>query len=60
MCVAVGLQIMDALDNVCKREGLQLPKQLAAKIAASSKGNMRRAILMLESSKVQRCVSVSC
>lgn len=50
-------QIMEALDNVCRREGLSLPKQLAAKIAANSKGNLRRAILMLESSKVQRRVS---
>ncbi len=53
-------QIMDALETVCKREGLTLPKAFAAKIAANSRGNLRRAILMLETSKVQRCVSWRC
>lgn len=47
-------EIMEVLDNICKREGLMLPRQIAAKLATNCKGNLRRAILMLESSKVQR------
>ena len=47
-------QVMDVLELVCKKESLVLPKQVAAKIAANAKGNLRRAILMLETSKVQR------
>jgi replication factor C subunit 3/5 len=45
---------MDVLEAICKKENLTLPKQIAAKIAANSKGNLRRAILMLETSKVQK------
>ncbi len=48
------VQTMDVLEVIAKKENLTLPKQMAAKIAANSKGNMRRAILMLETAKVQR------
>jgi replication factor C subunit 3/5 len=45
---------MDVLEFVAKKESVALPKQIAAKIAANAKGNLRRAILMLETAKVQR------
>jgi DNA polymerase III delta prime subunit len=51
---------MNVLDSICKKESLVLPKQLAAKIAANCRGNLRRAILTLESSKVQRYVYSFC
>lgn len=47
-------QIITILYNVCKKEGLTLPSELAARIADKSQRNLRRAILMLEACKVQR------
>lgn len=45
---------MQALDAVASREGLSLPKPLAARLAAHSAGNVRRAMLMLEAAKIQQ------
>jgi hypothetical protein len=42
--------------SVCKKEGLSLPIELAERIAVQSNGNLRRAILFLESCKVQQYV----
>eukprot|EP00993_Chasmostoma_nieuportense_P001763 NODE_2614_length_1136_cov_67.844400_g2494_i0.p1 GENE.NODE_2614_length_1136_cov_67.844400_g2494_i0~~NODE_2614_length_1136_cov_67.844400_g2494_i0.p1 ORF type:complete len:346 (+),score=92.55 NODE_2614_length_1136_cov_67.844400_g2494_i0:65-1102(+) len=46
-------EIATVLASVAKKEGLTLPEQLADRIAHSSDRNLRRAILMLESTKVQ-------
>ena len=45
---------MDVLEAISKSEGLTLPKQLAGRIAANCKGNLRRAVLMLETCRVQK------
>jgi len=45
-------QIMSVLDKVARKEGIELPKAFAAKISRASDRNLRRAILMLEASKV--------
>lgn len=42
-----------ALQIVCKKEGLQLPLELAKKIVEKSERNLRLALLMCESCKVQ-------
>ncbi|GAB1606807.1 replication factor C subunit 3-like [Argonauta hians] len=47
-------EICQVLHNVCKKEGLTLPQELAAKIAKVSERNMRRALLMCEACKVQQ------
>lgn len=47
-------EIMKILDQVSRKEGIDLPKPFAAKIARASDRNLRRAILMLEASKVQQ------
>jgi replication factor C subunit 3/5 len=47
-------EIMKVLDQVARKEGIDLPKPFAAKIARASERNLRRAILMLEASKVQQ------
>lgn len=46
------------LQNVCKKEGLTLPTSLAEKIADKSERNLRRALLMLETCKVQQLRTV--
>jgi len=42
------------LHNVCKKEGLDLPQELALKIAFKSERNLRRALLMCEACKVAK------
>ena len=46
-------QISTILQQVCADERVHLPPEFAAKIAAASERNLRRALLMLEASKVQ-------
>ena len=46
-------QISTILQQVCQEERVHLPPEFAAKIAAASERNLRRALLMLEASKVQ-------
>eukprot|EP00795_Rhopilema_esculentum_P000900 gene900-10655_t len=47
-------QICQVLQNICKKEGLALPPELAAKISEKSNRNLRRAILMCEACRVQQ------
>ncbi|XP_030384094.1 replication factor C subunit 3 [Scaptodrosophila lebanonensis] len=47
-------EITTILQNTCKREGLSLPNELAKRVALKSERNLRRALLMLEASKVQQ------
>lgn len=47
-------EIISILQTICKKEGLALPEALAHKIALKSERNLRRAILMMESCKVQQ------
>lgn len=47
-------EIATILQNVCKKENLLLPPELASRIAEASKRNLRRAVLMCEACKVQR------
>eukprot|EP01112_Ceratiomyxa_fruticulosa_P020185 TRINITY_DN6810_c0_g1_i1.p1 TRINITY_DN6810_c0_g1~~TRINITY_DN6810_c0_g1_i1.p1 ORF type:complete len:400 (+),score=86.63 TRINITY_DN6810_c0_g1_i1:142-1200(+) len=46
-------EIMKILSNISKKEGITLPDEFSARIAEASDGNLRRAILMLEASKVK-------
>lgn len=45
------------LQYVCKKEGLNLPPELAKRIAEKSNRNMRRALLMCEACRVQQYVA---
>ncbi|KAK6172509.1 hypothetical protein SNE40_016145 [Patella caerulea] len=47
-------EICQILQNVCKKEGCNLPIELAKRIAVKSNRNLRRAILMCEACKVQQ------
>ena len=47
-------EVMDILEYVADKEKLKLPKKLAARIAAQSERNVRRAVLMMETCKVQQ------
>lgn len=47
-------EIISILQNISKKEGITLPKEFATKISERSERNLRRAILMLEASKVQQ------
>ena len=47
-------EIVGVLQLVCKKEGLNLPSQLAEKIAEKSRRNLRRALLMTETCKVEK------
>ncbi|KAG2456944.1 RFC3 factor, partial [Polypterus senegalus] len=46
--------ICTVLINVCKKEGLSLPAELAKKIAEKSGRNLRKALLMCEACRVQQ------
>ncbi|XP_068151937.1 replication factor C subunit 3 isoform X2 [Drosophila tropicalis] len=46
--------IINILQNTCKREGLALPVELAKRVVDKSERNLRRALLMLEASKVAK------
>ena len=52
--VLTFFQIVQILNYVCKKEGLNMPGELARRIADKSNGNLRRAILMCEACKVQQ------
>ena len=45
-------EVCSVLSTVAKKEGLNLPNDLASRIAEKSNRNLRRAILMLQSCKV--------
>eukprot|EP00455_Lapot_gusevi_P055057 TRINITY_DN8922_c0_g1_i1.p1 TRINITY_DN8922_c0_g1~~TRINITY_DN8922_c0_g1_i1.p1 ORF type:complete len:355 (-),score=44.82 TRINITY_DN8922_c0_g1_i1:150-1214(-) len=47
-------EVCQVLDGVARKEGIQLPERFAQKIAVESGRNLRRAILMLEASHVER------
>lgn len=47
-------EIVQILQNVCKKESLNLPMELARKIAEKSNRNLRRALLMCEACRVQQ------
>ena len=51
---SVGNQIHDVLHYVTKKENLVLPPELAHKVSALSGRNLRKALLMLETCRVQR------
>ncbi|XP_014664607.1 PREDICTED: replication factor C subunit 3-like [Priapulus caudatus] len=59
-CLAVRVpapsvdEMCSVLTNVCKKEGLTLPSQLAKRIAEKSGRNLRRALLMCEACRVQQ------
>lgn len=57
LCIRVGApkvsEIVTVLQYVAKKEGLTLPLDFATRIAEKSERNLRRAILMLETAKVQ-------
>jgi replication factor C subunit 3/5 len=46
------LEVCDLLASVAEKEAVQLPPEFAAKVAAASDRNMRRALLSLEACKV--------
>lgn len=47
-------EIVKVLNHVAKKEGVRLPEELAANIAAKSNRNLRRAVLMLEACNVHQ------
>lgn len=47
-------EIIKVLHSICRKEGVQLPDQLAKKIVDKSHRNLRRAILMCETCRVQQ------
>lgn len=49
-----GDQIKAILQQISKKEGLSLPQELSERIVEKSDRNLRRAILMLETCKVQQ------
>lgn len=46
---------MSLLQKIAQKENFILPKAFADKIVEASESNLRRAILMLEASKIQQC-----
>ena len=52
--VAFYFQIVKVLEFVAKKESLQLPHGFAARIAEKSNRSLRRAILSLETCRVQK------
>ena len=48
------------LHSVCKKEQLTLPAELAYNVASLSGRNLRRALLMLETCRVQQCARRGC
>ncbi|KAJ1652530.1 Replication factor C (RF-C) subunit [Dispira simplex] len=47
-------EIIQVLNSVAKKESLQLPPALAERISTASERNLRRAVLMLETCRVQQ------
>mmetsp|Transcript_26805 Transcript_26805/g.58445 ORF Transcript_26805/g.58445 Transcript_26805/m.58445 type:complete len:355 (+) Transcript_26805:157-1221(+) len=58
MCIRVAApsdeSVMEVLHSVSRKEGLQLPPALAARIARQANRNLRRALLCLEVCRVQQ------
>lgn len=56
MCVFRGDvgQISAVLQQVCKKEGLTLPTELAQRVAQKSNRNLRKALLICEACRVQQ------
>jgi replication factor C subunit 3/5 len=52
--LTLRLQICQVLQVVSKKQGLELPEELAINIARESDRNVRRAVLMLEACHVQQ------
>ncbi|XP_077868030.1 replication factor C subunit 3-like [Saccoglossus kowalevskii] len=50
-------EICQILHNVCRKEGLNLPSELAKRLAEKSERNLRKALLMCEACKVQQNIS---
>ncbi|KAI9096926.1 P-loop containing nucleoside triphosphate hydrolase protein [Phlyctochytrium arcticum] len=46
-------EIQTAIHKVCKKEGMMIPIPFAVRLAEAAKGNLRRAILMLEAARIQ-------
>nr|XP_006820348.1 PREDICTED: replication factor C subunit 3-like [Saccoglossus kowalevskii] len=51
-------EICQILHNVCRKEGLNLPSELAKRLAEKSERNLRKALLMCEACKVQQLLEV--
>uniref|UniRef100_A0A914UTR6 Replication factor C subunit 3 n=1 Tax=Plectus sambesii TaxID=2011161 RepID=A0A914UTR6_9BILA len=47
-------EVVDVLNQVCRKEHVVLPPALATNIAKKSFGNLRRALLMIEACRVQQ------
>lgn len=47
-------EIKSVLHGIAKKEGINLPDELASRLATASGRNLRRAILMLEACKVEQ------
>lgn len=47
-------EVVKVLQNISKKEGINLPPELAERICNKSQRNLRRAVLMLEACKVQQ------
>lgn len=58
LCVRVAApseeHVVEVLQHVAKKEGLVLPDVLAARVAAMSSRNLRRALLLMEVARVQQ------
>ncbi|EDS40700.1 replication factor C subunit 3 [Culex quinquefasciatus] len=53
LCVNSTSRVIPA-NSICKKEGIDIPPELATRITQKSDYNLRRAILMLEACKVQQ------
>lgn len=49
-----AMQITMILQQVCKKEGLSLPPELAQRVAEKSNRNLRKALLLCEACRVQQ------
>ena len=47
-------QIVDVLEDIGRKENIQIPKSFSHNIAIASDGNLRKAVLMLESNKMKQ------
>ena len=52
------MQMQTVLDHVAKREGFSIPEKTVELIAEDANGNLRKALLVLEALKMQKCVPV--
>lgn len=47
-------EVCQVLSSVCRKESINLPAALSARVAKASRRNLRRAVLMLEACRVQQ------